>query len=72
MGCSLFRRFGTAHTQHLVREVIGLPLTYIQNGEGDCLDDDDEAGRGVYFEIVLELWGTCGPVIRETLCETRG
>eukprot|EP00434_Breviolum_minutum_P040406 symbB.v1.2.035904.t1/scaffold4945.1/size32544/1 len=24
------------------REVIGLPLTYIQNGEGDCLDDDDE------------------------------
>jgi len=45
----LFRRFGAAHTLHLVRAVFGLPLTYVQNPEGDALDDD-EAGRGVHCE----------------------
>ena len=39
IGCNLFRRFGTAHTLHLVRAVFGLPLTYIGNREGDALDD---------------------------------
>ena len=43
IGCNLFRRFGTAHTLHLVRAVFGLPLTYIGHREGDALDDD-EAG----------------------------
>lgn len=54
-----------------MRAFFGLPLTYIQNPEGDALDDD-EAGRGVYCENCAGIAGDCGPVIRETFCETGG